>query len=133
MSFKNRWVEPTSQNGRKLYRQLRQELRSSRTTKARRADLVALLDILAKSPDDPKHGLTDEVRDLYTRMTGAEGEAAMRFFHSLSTQQRQGIRSSVDVINDGDFGTWFTVQYWLKQHGQPNALDGGKHGEPTLA
>jgi hypothetical protein len=84
---------------------------------------VALLDILAKNPK-PRLGLTDEVRDLYTRMTGAQGEAAMRFFHSLGAQQQQDIRSSVDAFSDGDFGTWFTVQYWLKQHGEPSALEG---------
>jgi len=125
-------VEPSSQNGRKLYRQLRQELRASRTTKARRADIAALLDILAKNPK-PKHSLTDDVRDLYPRMTGAVGEAAMRYFHSMGPQQQQDTRCLADAFSDGDFGAWFTVQYWLKAQGQPNALDGGKHEDAPLA
>ena len=120
-----------------------------------RNDIVALLDTLAKNPEPPKLGLTDDVRELYTtKLTTADVMAGARHFYNLRAQDQQTLKESVGR-NDGEFQAWFATQYWLMrqgqpsaldgfqawlatqdwltQQGQPNALDGGEHGEPALA
>jgi len=92
---------------------------------------VALLDTLAKNPE-PKLGLTDEVRELYSKLTRTDVEDAMRHFFNLTVQGRQTLQESVGGY-PGEFQLWFAAQYWLMKQGQPSALDGGKLGEPTLA
>jgi hypothetical protein len=133
VSFKNRWVEPSSQSGRILYRQLRSELRSSRTSKARREAIVALLDGLAKNPNPAKpRGLTNEVRELYAKLGATDVLDAMGHYYALSATEQEDLQSSAG-LSGGQFQAWLTAQFWLMKQGQPNALDGGKHGEPTLA
>jgi hypothetical protein len=101
-SYKNRWIEPPGRAEREEYRQLRRELKNSRTLKARRLEIEARLDeIAAAEPESilselpPPKPTTKDLLALCARVDDAKRKGSLP---EKSILPLEGVRVDVDAF-----------------------------------